>query len=311
MLLDGLVDVGGPLKKGDSMFTHLVFWPWFLGVIFLAAGLIIVRTELLAARGLDKWIVLGPVFVAAPLAAFAGEHFVTAREFSQMVPVWLPARVFWVYFVGCAWIAGATSLVVRKCVRLSAMLLGVMFLLIVTTVHIPNAISDPHSRVALIVVFRETAFAGGVWALAGSLSRNFKAGMRNRMIDWRILFGRFSFAVAVIFFGVEQLLHPEFLPGVPDSKLTPSWVPLHALWGYPVGAFLLLTGAALLVNKRPRMAAATIGILMTLLTLFLYVPILAIMRDPAQMIEGINFVFDTLLFGGTALLIARALPAEG
>jgi uncharacterized membrane protein len=279
-------------------------------VVFLAAGLIIVRTEFLAARGLDRWITLGPVFIASPLAAFAGEHFVTAQGFSQMVPVWLPARVFWVFFVGCAWIAGATSLVVRKCMRLSAMLLGLMFLLIVTTIHIPNAISDPHNRVAWIVVLRETAFAGGVWALAGSLSRNFAVGMRNRTTDWRILFGRFSMAFAVIFFAVEHFLHPELAPGVPDSKVTPSWIPLHALWGYPVGAFLLIAGIALLVNKRPRMAAASIGVLMTLLTLFLYVPILAIMRDPAQMTEGINFVFDTLLFGGTALLVARGMPSD-
>jgi uncharacterized membrane protein YphA (DoxX/SURF4 family) len=128
--------------------------------------------------------------------------------------------------------------------------------------------------------------------------------------DWMILFGRLSMAFAVIFFGLQQILHPEFSPGVPDSKLTPAWVPLHALWGYPVGAFLLVAGAALLLNKRPRTAAASIGVLMTLLTLFLYVPILAITRDPSQMTEGINFVFDTLLFGGTALLLEKSLPAE-
>ena len=38
---------------------------------------------------------------------------------------------------------------------------------------------------------------------------------------------------------------------------------------------------------------------------------LALTRDPSQMTEAINFVADTLMFGGTAPLVAGALPAGG
>ena len=82
------------------------------------------------------------------------------------------------------------------------------------------------------------------------------------------------------------------------------------LWGYPVGAFLLVAGAALLINIRPRTAAGWIGVLMTMLAAFFYLPILALTRDPSQMTEAINFDTDTLMFGGTALLVAGALPVE-
>jgi len=282
------------------VFIHPVFWLWFAGLVFLSAGLIAARKELAAATGLDRWIALGPVFVAAPLAVFAAEHFVLANSMEQMVPAWLPARLFWVYFVGCAWLAAAISLVTTKLLRLSATLLGVMFLLIVFTVHLPNAISNPGDRLGWIVALRETAFAGGAWALAGTGKRT-----------WMALFGRFSMAIAAIYFGLDELLHPQFTPGVPDTKLTPSWVPLHALWGYPAGVFLLVAGAALIFKFKPRIAAASIGIFMTLLTLFLFVPILALTRDPSQMTEGINFVADTLMFGGAAFLVAAGvfLPA--
>jgi uncharacterized membrane protein len=289
------------------VFTPLVFWPWFAGLLFLAAGLVAVRKELIVVRGLDKLIALGPLFVAAPLAVFAAEHFVSTREIMQLVPVWMPARLFWTYFVGCAWIAAAISLIAMKFIRLSATLMGVMFLLIVLTIHLPGAIAHPGSRLAWTFVLRESAFAGGAWALAGSQIPRSQTGKRN----WMILIGRFCVAIAVIYFGVEQLLHPEFQPGVPDAKLTPAWIPLHALWGYPVGAFPLVAGTALLLNQRQRLAAAWIGAVMTLLTVCFYLPILAVTRDTPQMIEAINFVFDTLLFGGTALLVARALPAEG
>ncbi len=281
------------------MFTYQVFWLWFAGLVFLAAGLIAVGRDFVAASGLDRWIRLGPVFVAAPLAVFAAEHFVAAKTMAQMVPAWLPARLFWAYFVGGAWLAAAISLVAKRFVRLSATLLGVMFLLIVLTIHLPNAISDPRDRLGWIVVLRETAFAGGAWALAGGGKRK-----------WMTLFGRFSLAIAVIYFGLDEVLHPALTPGVPDTKMTPAWVPLHALWGYPVGAFLIAAGAALLLNIRPRTAAVSIGVLMTLLTAALFLPILILTADPSQMTEAINFVADTLLFGGTALLVAGALPAD-
>jgi uncharacterized membrane protein len=280
------------------MFTRLVLWPWFVGLVFLAGGLAVIRKELITAHGLDKWIELGPVFVAAPLAVFATEHFVAARAMAQIVPVWMPARLFWAYFVGCALIAAATSLVAMKFVRLSATLLGVMFLLFVLMLELPFALSHPGDRLGWNFVLRETSFAGGAWALAGNQ-------------NWMILFGRFSLAAAVIYFGFEQVLHPEFTPGVPDVKLTPASVPLHAMWGYPVGAFLLVAGVALLINIKPRIAACWIGVLMTLLTALLYLPILALTRDPSQMTDAINFVADTLMFGGMALLVAGALPAQG
>jgi len=305
------------IREGESLLsTHFVFWLWFAGLTFLIAGLVAVRKELVTARGLDKLIALGPVFVAAPLAVFGAEHFVDARDIMQLVPVWMPVRLFWTYFVGCSWIAAATSLVSMKYVRLSATLVGVAFFLFVLMMDLPGAISEPGNRLGWILALRQSAFAGGAWALAGSLSPRSQTEKRIWKIadwmiaDWMILFGRFAVAIAVIVFGVDQLLHPEFAPGVPDSKLTPAYVPLHAFWGYPVGAVLLVAGAALLLNKRPRTSAVCVGVLMTLLTVCLYLPILAVTRDPSQMTEAINFVFDTLLFGGTALLVARAMPAE-
>jgi len=203
-------------------------------------------------------------------------------------------------------LATATSLVTMKFARLSTTLLGVMFFLFVLMMDLPAVIAQPGDRFGWILMLREAAFAGGAWALAGSLGRESRTGERS----WMVLIGRFCVAIAVIFYGVEQLLHPEFAPGVPLRKLMPDWVPFHALWGYPVGTLLLVAGAALLLNKRPRVAAAWIGVVMTLLTVLLYLPILGLTHDPSQMTVEINYVFDTLFFGGMALLVARAMPTD-
>jgi hypothetical protein len=129
------------------------------------------RKEISAARGWDKLITLGCVFIAVPLAVFAPEHFGGPMGVPEMVPSWMPAHLFLAYFVGCALLAAATSLTVRKFVRLSSTLLGLMFFLFVCMMPIPNALADPKNRFAWAYALRDLSFAGGAWALAGLHSR--------------------------------------------------------------------------------------------------------------------------------------------
>jgi uncharacterized membrane protein YphA (DoxX/SURF4 family) len=288
------------------MFSSTNFWMGFAGLLYLVAGIFIIRKEISAARGWDKLIALGCVFFAASLAAFAPEHFYGGPAYIQsMAPSWMPVRSFWPYFVGCALLAAATSLTLRKFVRLSSTLLGLMFFLFVCLIYLPSLLAHLTNRFAWTFALRDLSFAAGAWALAGLHSR----GSSPRLSKWMILFGRIVVASAAIFFAIQHFLHPELAPGVPSQKVTPAWVPLGPVWGYLAGAVLLVAGAALLIDKKARPAAASIGLLITILTLLLYVPMLAMASEPAQMMEGINYVADTLLFAGAALLVARALPS--
>ena len=280
----------------------------FAGLIYLVAGVLIYRKEISAARGWDKLIAWGCIFIAVSLAVFAPEHFGGPMGVAQMIPSWIPWHLFWAYFVGCALFAAATSLTVRKFVRLSSTLLGLMFFLFVCMLHIPNALADPKSRFAWTVALRDLSFAGGAWALAGLHSR----ASSPQLSKWMILFGRIVIGIAVIFFAIQIFLHPQFAPGVPLPKLTPSWVPFPGAWAYLTGAILLAAGITLALNKKSRIAAASIGALMTALTLFLYVPIWILARGGTtpEIMEAINYVFDTLLYAGAALALASALPRD-
>ena len=297
------------LREEVLMLSSTNFWMCFAGLIYLVAGFFLLRKEISAARGWEKLITLGCVFIAVPLAVFAAEHFGGARFIQNMVPSWMPAHLFWAYFVGCALLATATSLTVRKFVRWSSTLLGLMFLLFVCMLHIPNALAHPKDRFAWTVALRDLSFAGGAWALAGMQSR----ASSPQQSKWMILFGRMVVAIAALFFAVEHFLHPEFAPGVPLPKMTPSWVPFPSVWGYLAGAILLAAGIGLALNKQSRIAAASIGALMAVFTLFLYLPILihAHGGSAPEISEAINYVADTLLFAGAALVLASALPRVG
>ena len=287
------------------MASPFIFWPCFLGVAFLILGLFYSRREIAAANGLDKLIALAYVFVAAPLAVFAGEHLAGARFLMAGVPSWMPARLFWAYFVGFALLAAALSLSVKKYVSWSAPLLAAMFFLFVLMMDIPATIAQPHNRLFWTLALRETAFGGGALALTGLMMRQ----NNHRYAKTLISVARFCIGIPLIVYGIEHFLHPEFAPGVPLTKLTPPWVPIAFFWAYLVGAVLLIGGVAILLNKRARLAATYVGLVITLLTLFLYTPLLAMVRQPSEIIGEVNYVADTLFFAGTVLFLAKALSA--
>jgi uncharacterized membrane protein len=267
------------------------------GSAVLVAGLVLVRPRFRAASGAGRVLVLGPVFAGVALAVFAAEHFTAARNLMPIVPRWLPAPLFWTYFVGAALLAAAISFIVWRHVRWSATLLAVLFLIIVVTVDLPNLPKQLHDRLFWTLVARETCFAGGAMVLAGSVwPRGSPLGAPLMRL------GRVIVACTFIFYAIQHFLFPRFVPGVPLKKITPAWVPAPTLIAYVIGITLLLAGVGLLIRRSVRIAAASAGTVLVLLTVFFYLPILATeIRSPLA-VEGINYVADTLLFAATALL---------
>jgi uncharacterized membrane protein len=246
--------------------------------------------------------VLGYAFVAGPLAAFGTEHLLAPRSIMTLVPSWIPAPLFWTYFVGIGLFAAALSFIARKHVRWSALLLALMFFIFVATMDLPGVIAQSKDRFSWTLMLRETAFAGGALALAGAARRD-NVQISNALIA----IGRICLAIALIFYGIEHFAYPKFAPGVPLEKLSPNWLPIPELWAYAVGAVLLIAGVGMLFNLRTRIAAASVGVVMTLLTLFLYFPLLVKAFGTPQALEELNYVGDTLFFGGTALLLGIAV----
>lgn len=267
------------------------------GIVVLITGLFLVRARFAAASGAGRVLVFGPVLEAVALTIFAAEHFLAAHDLSALVPRWIPGALFWTYFVGAALLAAAISFIAWRYVRWSASLLALLFLIIVATIDLPNLPQHTHERLFWTLTLRETAFAGGAMVLAGSL------WLRDRWPGTAlVILGRLFVACTFIFYSIEHFLFPRFVPGVPLEKMTPAWMPAPTLLAYIVGITLLATGIGLTIRHTRRIAAASAGTLLVLLTVFFYVPILATEIHSQLAVEGINYVGDTLLFAATALL---------
>jgi hypothetical protein len=279
-------------------FSWGVWLPYLIGALVLVIGLITVRNEFLQKQGLDKIVVLGPVFFAAPLAVFGTEHFTAATILAGMVPAWLPGHMFWALLVGACLLAAALSIAAGKYAWLASALAGVLILLFVLLIHLPNVVGNPHARILWVVCLREPAFAGGAFALAAIQEEGWKPRVRHAFAT----LARFLIAIPIAFMGVQQCLHPELAPGVPLIKSTPLWVPAHAFWGYVIGAIYVVIATSLLLNKQVRRAATWLGLVILLLVLLLYLPI--VIANPADIANGLNYLADTLLLCGAVLALA-------
>ena len=283
-----------------------VIWSYFAGGVVLAIGLVVIslRGDWQKARGFDKLMLFGPLFYAAPIAAFGTEHFTVTEAIKSIMPAWIPWHQFWVYFVGACFIAASLSLVTGIQARLSASLLALTFFLFVVLMHAPSWAQNPRNRFALAVVLREISFSGGALALAASLTER----SRERGTHIIATIARYFVAIPVLFFSFEQFMHGNYVPGIPLQRMTPEYIYGHAVWTYLAAVVYAVAGTLLFVGKKTRTAATWLGLTVLFVELVVYAPIGVVER--ASLGNGLNYVADTLMFCGAVLLLADAMPRQ-
>jgi uncharacterized membrane protein len=290
------------------------------GILIFFVALWAARDDIARARGLDKVVALSNLCFAAPLAVFGALHLAAAKALATMVPSYMPWPLFWAYFFGFALLAASLSIAARILVRWSGLLFGIAMFCFVAMMDIPGALATPGDRFGWILAIRELAFGAGAWLLAagamtgavsGAITKSTTNAATGQVKTTFLTIGRVVVGITAIFYGVEFFLHPQGVPGLPLQKMMPDWIPAHLLINYLTGTILVVSGAAILLAKKTRLAATYLGAWIVLLVVVIYGPILiSALANPSTeiKIEGINYFFDTLLFAGVILALASATP---
>jgi uncharacterized membrane protein len=278
--------------------------PYLTVVVLLAIGLPkAIKTAPPQARLLDKIILCAPVFVGMPMVVFGEEHYLLPAEIGGLIPAWIPAHTFWVYFVGTCLILGGLSIVARQYAALSAGLFGIMLLCFELLMNIPAVVATPHDRLTWSLTFREFSFSAGALAFAAMWTEEWKT----KGTHWLTFVARLVIGMVLTFFGAEYFLHPQLLPGVPLEQLTPSFIPAGVLWGYLTGVVYIVAGVCLLINRKARLAATWLGLFVLFTVIFFCVPY---MIQKGSGIGALNVPLDTLLFSGAMLCLAGSQREE-
>ena len=282
------------------------FWLNFFAAVLFALGVFLTfRKSAAQTEALDRVIAFGSFFFGWPLAVFGAQHIVFLSDVVNGVPAWMPWHLFWALIVGIALIAAALSLTTGIMAERAALMVGVMLFCFVLMIYVPNLVEGP-GDLAVTQLLRDLSMSGGALALAGTLAEN---GKWSRL-GWIAVVGRYFFAVGIVDFGVENFVHPQYAPVVPEPDLLmPVWIPAHIVWAWLTGTILLVCGVAMILNRRTRLAGAVAGMVFFALTIFFYLPMEVV--HPSIEISGeLDQLAQALAMSGAALLVSGTGKAD-
>ncbi len=141
------------------MLSSTNFWMGLAGLIYLVAGVFVLRKEISAARGWDKLITLGPCLHRRSPRCIRARAFPRPRvcpEYGPVVDAGAPCSGLILSDARCS--QQLTSLTVRKFVRLSSTLLGLMFFLFVCMIYIPCCAQASHRSIRVDLRAKRSLF---------------------------------------------------------------------------------------------------------------------------------------------------------
>jgi uncharacterized membrane protein YphA (DoxX/SURF4 family) len=124
-------------------------------------------SSIASGRGL---ILLGRLIFGLSMIVFGAQHFMYAAFLATLVPAWLPAHLFWIYFTGAGMILAGLGIALNVLGAISAAGLALMFGLWVLVLHGPRVLAAPHNGDELNSLFVALAFCGASLVVAGALA---------------------------------------------------------------------------------------------------------------------------------------------
>lgn len=113
---------------------------------------------------------IGRILFALPFAFFGINHFVMMDYYMGMLTSFIPQTAFVMVLTGLMLIAASISIITKKFVTLSTLLLAGLLFLFIVTIHIPHLIEGVDKTVTLITLLKDISLMGGSLMIAGIYS---------------------------------------------------------------------------------------------------------------------------------------------
>jgi uncharacterized membrane protein YphA (DoxX/SURF4 family) len=141
-------------------------------IAFALAGVLPNVRNSLAQKTTTNWpILLGRFVFAFSMIIFGAQHFMYAAFIATLIPAWIPAHLFWVYFTGTGFLVAGLSVATGILAPLASIGLGVMFLLWFLLLHAPRVAASPRNGDEWTSALVALAVSGGSFILAAALAK--------------------------------------------------------------------------------------------------------------------------------------------
>lgn len=121
---------------------------------------------------MNKITTAGRILFALPFAVFGINHFIMMDYYMGMLTSFIPRTGFIMILTGILLIAASISIITKKLVKLSTVLLAIMLFVFILTIHIPHLVSGSDTTVTLITMLKDISLMGGSLMIAGIYSEN-------------------------------------------------------------------------------------------------------------------------------------------
>ena len=119
---------------------------------------------------MKKITTLGRVLFAIPFALFGINHFLMIDYYLGMLTSFIPLGAYTIILTGIMLIAVSVSIITRKYVRFSTIMLAILLFIFIVTIHIPHLIEGSDRVTTLITLLKDISLMGASLMIAGIYS---------------------------------------------------------------------------------------------------------------------------------------------
>ena len=113
---------------------------------------------------------IGRILFAAPFAIFGINHFLMMDYYLGMLTSFIPLGAYTIILTGIMLIAASISIILKKFVKFSTIMLALLLFVFIVTIHIPHLINDSDKTVTIIALLKDISLMGGSLMIAGIYS---------------------------------------------------------------------------------------------------------------------------------------------
>jgi len=113
---------------------------------------------------------IGRILFAAPFAIFGINHFLMMDYYVGMLTSFIPLGAYTIILTGIMLIVASISIISKKFVKFSTIMLAVLLFIFILTIHIPHLLNGSDNTVTLIALLKDISLMGGSLMIAGIYS---------------------------------------------------------------------------------------------------------------------------------------------
>jgi len=113
---------------------------------------------------------IGRILFAIPFALFGINHFLMTDYYVGMLTSFVPQGAYTIIITGLLLIGASISIISKKYVRVSTILLAFLLLIFIATIHIPHLLHDEDKTTTIIALLKDISLMGGSLMIAGIYS---------------------------------------------------------------------------------------------------------------------------------------------